>query len=238
MNKHLEQLIELSKIDKEIDAFEPQIEAANLKFETAQAKKENVEKEATAFEDEIKVEQLKKQKNELHLAELAAKLEANSKKSAEIKTEREMKSLQLEEEIAKEQVTFANEEIARLEKVVSNKQEKVSHLQEQATELEENLTSVQSEVKEKLAEIDTERQKVFIQKQELVSQMNQKGLSFYQKIRRWAKNTTAVEVRNQACMGCYMLINDKIYSEVIKGEEITTCPHCGRILYIEPTEDA
>jgi len=50
--------------------------------------------------------------------------------------------------------------------------------------------------------------------------MNQKGLSFYQKIRRWAKNTTAVEVRNQACMGCYMVINDKVYAEVIKGEEI------------------
>jgi predicted nucleic acid-binding Zn-ribbon protein len=68
--------------------------------------------------------------------------------------------------------------------------------------------------------------------------MNQKGLSFYQKIRRWAKNTTAVAVRNQACMGCYMAINDKTYSEVIKGEEIVTCPHCGRLLYLEPQDDS
>jgi uncharacterized protein len=66
--------------------------------------------------------------------------------------------------------------------------------------------------------------------------MNQKGLSFYQKIRRWAKNTTAVPVRKQACYGCFLAINDKTYSDVIKGEEITTCPHCGRILYIEPEE--
>ncbi|RLA72686.1 MAG: hypothetical protein DRG24_02225 [Epsilonproteobacteria bacterium] len=237
MNKHLEQLIDLSKIDKEIDAFEPQIEAANYKLETAQAKKENLEQEAATYNEEIKAEHLKKQKNELHLAELSAKLEENSRKSADIKTEREMKSLQLEEEIAKEQVTFANEEIARLEKVIENKKDKVAELLEHSSELDSNLAAVKIEVEAKLSEIDKERQKVFIQKQELVSQMNQKGLSFYQKIRRWAKNTTAVEVRNQACMGCYMVINDKIYSEVIKGEEITTCPHCGRILYIEPAEE-
>jgi predicted nucleic acid-binding Zn-ribbon protein len=30
-----------------------------------------------------------------------------------------------------------------------------------------------------------------------------------------------------------MKINDKIFSEVIKGEEIVTCPHCGRVLFIE-----
>jgi predicted nucleic acid-binding Zn-ribbon protein len=103
--------------------------------------------------------------------------------------------------------------------------------------LDANLSSVKEEVDAKLAAINAKRQKVFEAKEKLVSQMNQKGLSFYQKIRRWAKNTAVVEVRNQACMGCYMVINDKVYAEVIKGEEITNCPHCGRILYIEPAKE-
>ncbi len=238
MNKHLEQLIELSKVDKEIDAFEPQIEEANIKYEAALAKKENLASEIATLEEESKAEQVKKQKNELHIAELSAKLEENSKKSGDVKTEREMKSLQLEEEIAKEQVAFANEEIERLEKVIENKQEKIAELQGQMEEIDANLATVKEEVDAKLAEINVERQKVFEAKEKLVSQMNQKGLSFYQKIRRWAKNTTAVEVKNQACMGCYMVINDKVYAEVIKGEEITNCPHCGRILYIEPSTEA
>ena len=33
------------------------------------------------------------------------------------------------------------------------------------------------------------------------------------------------------------VINDKIYADVIKAEEITTCPHCGRILYMEAHEE-
>ena len=236
MNKHLEQLIELSIVDKEIDAFEPQIEEANYKYETALATSDTVSQEIEILEEEMKEEGLKKQKNELHLAELSAKLEENSKKSAEIKTEREMKSLQLEEEIAKEQITFVNEEIERLERIIASKKESVDILKEKLESLSSGLSDIKAELDTKLAAIDVERTKVFAKKEKLIATMNQKGLSFYQKIRRWAKNTTAVTVKKQACMGCFMKINDKIYAEVIKGEEIATCPHCGRILYLDKEE--
>jgi len=236
MNKHLQQLVDLSKIDKDIDAFEPKIEEANHKYETVLATKESISAQIAILEEEIAQEQIKKQKNELHLGELTNKLSENAKKSAEIKTEREMKSLQLEEEIAKEQVNFANEEIARLEKVIETKQGLIESQKETINEAEEKTIAVKAEVDKVLEEINAERQKVFVKKDKLISTMNQKGLSFYQKIRRWAKNTTAVEVKNQACYGCFLTINDKTYSDVIRGEEITTCPHCGRILYIENTD--
>lgn len=238
MNKHLEQLIELSHVDKEIDAFEPQIEEANLQYDALLATKNSITNEINALKQEIKDEQIKKHKNELHLAELSAKLEENNKKSNEVKTEREMKSLQLEEEIAKEQVSFANEEIERLEKLIDHKQSKIDELEAKVAEIDGTLEGVKADVDVKLARIDEERKEVFARKEALVGAMNQKGLSFYQKIRRWAKNTTAVPVRNQACMGCYMAISDKVYSDVIKGEEITLCPHCGRILFLEPSSDA
>ncbi len=237
MNKHLQQLIDLSAVDKEIDAFEPQIEEANYKLEAIIATKESLSNQITLLQNETKDEHLKKSKNEIHLSELSQKLEENSKKSSDVKTEREMKSLQLEEEIAKEQINFANEEIERLDKIISAKEEKIAELSEQMSEIDANFAEIKAEVDKNLALIDIERQKVFAKKEQLVTQMNQKGLAFYQKIRRWAKNTTAVPVKHQACMGCYMAINDKTYSEVIKGEEITTCPHCGRILYIEPTQE-
>lgn len=237
MNKHLQQLVDLSKIDKEIDAFEPRIEEANHKYETVLATKDSISAQIATLEEEISAEQVKKQKNELHLSELTTKLSENARKSSEIKTEREMKSLQLEEEIAKEQVNFANEEIARLEKVIETKQALIEVQQSTITEAEAKAEEVKAEVDKVLTTINAERQKVFVQKDKLISDMNQKGLSFYQKIRRWAKNTTAVKVENQACYGCFLTINDKTYADVIKGEEITTCPHCGRILYIE-TEDA
>ena len=237
MNKHLQQLIDLSIVDKDIDAFEPQIEEANYNYEAALAKTKSIESDIENLSNEIKEEELKKAKNELHLAELSQKLEENSKKSGEVKTEREMKSLQLEEEIAKEQVTFANEEIERLEKIIESKKEQIAVAQNSLEELAANLESVKADVDAKLEKINKERQTVFMQKEKLLGDMNQKGLAFYQKIRRWAKNTTVVPVEDQACMGCHMVIGDKVYADVIKGEDITTCPHCGRILYMKAHEE-
>lgn len=237
MNKHLKQLIDLAKIDKEIDAFEPQIEEANYNYEAALAKTKSIESDIENLSNEIKEEEVKKHKNEVHLQELSQKLEENTKKSSEVKTEREMKSLQLEEEIAKEQVTFANEEIARLEKIIESKNEQVESAKASLAELDSNLESVKAEVDKKLESINKDRQEVFVEKEKLLGTINQKGLAFYQKIRRWAKNSTVVTVEEQACMGCHMIIRDKTYSDVIKGEEIVTCPHCGRILYVEASEE-
>jgi predicted nucleic acid-binding Zn-ribbon protein len=148
-----------------------------------------------------------------------------------------MKSLQLEEEIAKEQVTFANEEIERLEKIIESKKEQVDAAKDTLVELQSNLESVKAEVDEKLSIINRDRQEVFVKKEKLLSDVNQKGLAFYQKIRRWAKNSTVVLVEEHACMGCHMLISDKIYADVIRAEDITTCPHCGRILHVEATQE-
>ncbi len=237
MNLHLKQLIDLSRIDKAIDAFEPQIEEANYKLEAALAKKKSIDSDIENLTNEIRDEEIKKKKNEIHLAELSQKLVDNSKKSGDVKTEREMKSLQLEEEIAKEQVTFANEEIERLERIVELKTAQVQAAKKVLEELDANLASIKAEVDEKLEVINQSRQDVFQKKEKLISEMNQKGLAFYQKIRRWAKNSTVVPVEDQACMGCHMLISDKIYADVIKAEEITTCPHCGRILYVETDKE-
>lgn len=237
MNQHLKQLIDLSLVDKEIDAFEPQIEEANYKYDAVLAKKKSFDADIMNLTSEIQEEELKKKKNELHLGELSAKMESNAKKSNEVKTEREMKSLQLEEEIAKEQIAFANEEIARLEKIIDLKNEQLSAVKASLAEIETNIAAVKADVDAKLEVINQARQDVFAKKEKLIGSINQKGLAFYQKIRRWAKNSTVVPVEDQACMGCHMVINDKVYADVIRAEEITTCPHCGRILYLQSSEE-
>jgi predicted nucleic acid-binding Zn-ribbon protein len=236
MNQHLKQLIELAEIDNEIDAFEPQIEEANYKYEAILAKKKSIDRDIENLAKEIEEEEQKKRKNELHIVELSAKLEELNKKSADVKTEREMKSLQLEEEIAKEQIAFANEEIARLEKIIEAKKQQIEASKENLQNIQKQLEDVKEEVEKELQEIDKKREEIFKRKETLLSTINQKGIAFYQKIRRWAKNTTVVPIEDRACMGCHMIISEKVYADVIKGEEIVNCPHCGRILYIKPEE--
>jgi len=233
MNKHLEQLVSLAKTDREIDDFGPKIEEIEIKLRASAAKEKDVVDRITLFDEEIKECKLKKAKNELHLAELADKLTELSKKGAIVKTDKEIKALQLEEEISKEQCEFANEEIERLDKHIDAKEIDKEELSEKLKEVKEQSQEIRLSIEAQMIEIEKQRAAVYGEKQELIAGMSQKILTFYEKIRKWAINTTVVPVKKQACYGCFMRINNKIFAEVIKQEDIVTCPHCGRILYKE-----
>ena len=236
MNKYLEQLVNLSKIDKEIDAFGPKIEAIESRLRVAIVKEQEVNTSIELLKDEVKDCKVKKSKNELHLAELADKLTELSKKGAVVKTDKEIKALQLEEEISKEQCEFANEEIERLDKIIEAKEVDIAQKDDELLEIVKETDEIRKSIESQINEIEEQRTKVYNDKQNLVSEMSQKILTFYEKIRKWAVNTTVVPVKKQACYGCFMRINDKTYAEVIKHEDIVTCPHCGRILYKEIEE--
>lgn len=239
MNKYLQDLVKLSKYDGSISMFEPKIENEKAKLSTFIEVAESIKTSINDTYAQIDDVKSKRTKNNIHLAELKTKLDDISKKTNDITNEKEAKALQLEEEIAKEQITFANEEIERLDEIAVAKEEQLKELQEKLKEEEEAIKEIQVAVDNAIDEINKERNVVYQQRSELLEKFDNKILTFYEKIRRWAKDSAVVPVIDQACYGCFMKINDKTYSEVIKSEEIINCPHCGRILYKEvETEEA
>ena len=240
MNKYLQDLIKLSKYDSVISMFEPKIENEKAKLSTFVEIAESIKSQINDTYAQIDDVKSKRTKNNIHLAELKSKLDDISKKNNEITNEKELKALQLEEEIAKEQISFANEEIERLDSIAVAKEEELKELKDKLLEEEESIKEIQIAVDNAIEEINQERNKVSQERAELLEEFDKKILTFYQKIRRWAKDSAVVPVKDQACYGCFMKINDKTYSEVIKSEEIINCPHCGRILYKEDetTEEA
>ncbi|EQA6185656.1 zinc ribbon domain-containing protein [Campylobacter coli] len=233
MNKYLEQLVLLSKIDQEIDSFEPKMESISKTLKDAENKIAKFNVELNNLENEIQDVENQKVQNNAHISEFSAKIKELSKKSGAVKTEKEANALKIEEDIAKEQLDAANDEIVRLDKILENKELFKKELLEERAKEERNLDEIRVSISSQMDGLEKERMNVYTKKTKLVAEMNQKVLSFYEKIRKWAKNTAVVPVKKQACYGCFMKIYDKTYLSVIKGEEIITCPHCGRILYKE-----
>jgi predicted nucleic acid-binding Zn-ribbon protein len=213
--------------------FEPKIENEKAKLATFVETAASIKASIDSIYLEIDDVKSKRTKNNIHLAELKTKLENIAKKNKDISNEKELKALQLEEEIAKEQISFANEEIDRLDNLTKNKEVTLKELQEKLAVEEEDIKEIQVAVDNTIEEISKERNVVYQERSELLEKFDNKILTFYEKIKRWAKDSAVVPVKKQACYGCYMKINDKTYAEVIKAEEIVNCPHCGRILYKE-----
>lgn len=233
MNKYLEQLVNLSQIDQKIDSYAPRIENINKNLNVKKEEILSIDEKVETIQTEI--EELKSQisNTNSHIVEFGAKIKDIGKKSGSVKTEKEIKALNLEEDLAKDQLEAANEEITRLERIIESKLNYENELKQKKIEISKTLSELENEVSEELSNIEKDRNEVYTQKEDLLAKMNQKVLTFYEKIRKWAKNTSVVPVRKQACYGCFMKINDKTYANVIKSEDIITCPHCGRILYKE-----
>lgn len=236
MNKYLQQLVELSKFDKDIDGFASRIENVERSLRTAQCELEIADAAVKQLEEDIKEIKTQKSQTNAHIAEFSAKIKDVSKKSATAKSEKEIKALQLEEELAKEQLEAANDEILRLEKIIDTKTAEQRETEEKKAAISENIGKIEAEISNEVKAIEKEREEIYGKKSKLVGEMNQKILTFYEKIRKWAHNTAVVPVKKQACYGCFMQINDKTFSSVVRGEDIVTCPHCGRILYKETAE--
>ena len=233
MNKFLEELIELNRLErklKELEPVETNIKAPLIKLEN---QKKALEERFEKLDEEIKNIKLKRSKNELLIAELKEKLKDIEEKQNKVKSEKEFKALQIEEELAREQIEGANEDIARFEKILEQKEEEKRELQNKIEKIDAEITLTKIDVDKKLETVEKQKEEIYKKRDELIQKMNPNIYRFYEKIKRWAGISAVTPIKKQACTGCNMRINDKIYSEVIKGDEIITCPHCGRVLFIE-----
>ncbi|ASM35430.1 zinc ribbon domain-containing protein [Campylobacter sputorum subsp. bubulus] len=238
MNIYLQQLVELSKIDAQIDSFEPRLKKAQKELAKKQDEQKAIDEKIENIISEIKDINSQQSQTNIHIAEFAAKIKEISKKSSQIKTDRESKALKIEEDVTKEQLDAANDDMQKYEKLIENRNALKDELEIQKKEILKEIESLENNSKDEIEAIEKDRKKVYDKKDKLISKMNQKILSFYEKVRKWAGNTSVVQVKKQACYGCFMKINDKTYASVLKGDDIITCPHCGRILYVNEANDA
>ncbi len=233
MNKHLQQLIEAAEVDKEIDALEPKILEKRAKLDRTLKQKDQKLQAIKDLQEQREEVNLKLKNTNILIQDIGIRLENIAKKHQEVKSERELKSLNIEEELAREQLTKANQDIEVLEKELQNKAKSIQSLQEECDALDQEITQEEARISQEIEEIKAEQKALFVKKQEMHSLLDPKLAAFYEKIRKWAKNTSIVPVKKQACGGCFIRINDRIFAEIKQSSDVVNCPHCGRILYIE-----
>jgi predicted nucleic acid-binding Zn-ribbon protein len=160
LNKDLEQLVKLSNYDKQIVGFEPQIKEQNDKLKVFTKTTDSLGARIEKLFAEIEDATSKKSKNNIHLKELASKLEDIKAKYDLIKTEKESKALQLEEEIAKEQINYANNEISRLDDVCGNKTTEVEELKAELETETADVAEIKEAVNKMIVDIEVQKNDV------------------------------------------------------------------------------
>lgn len=231
MNENLVKLIEVNKFDLEIEKFNPIIEEKKAPIYEKESEKASLQKEKQNLITLIAEKQSLIDKNNTALSALANDLADIRKKIEENKSEKEAKNLSMEEDLLNEKVTVFNNEIENIESVIKHSNERISAIDELTAQLDIAIDEVSKQCQGGIDSIKEEQNKVSIKRQGVAIKMESAVLGLYEKIRKWAGNTSVIAVYKNACGGCFIKLSDKSISDIKKGSEIIHCPHCGRILY-------
>ena len=237
MNSDVLNLIKISEIDKKASAKEPQIAAIEEELESKVRELNNLEWDIEEIRNDIKKSRLEIANSELSIAENNEKIAQLDVKMANAKSERELRALDAESGISKEKITFANQIIAELEAKIDNFKEKENEIADKMNALSELIKETRISVNERVGVIEKELKSIFDEKEVIAKHIDNKIIVFYEKIRKWAKDTSIVPIKKQACSGCFIRINDRIFVDLINADAITTGPHCGRILYLDKNDE-
>jgi hypothetical protein len=227
-------LEQVQRVDLEIGAIESEgasaqnaIGAVSATLKSAEVALETLEAELEAINDQ-------RRNITVHLEETNAKIAKATERMGDVKNDRELKALTREK--SQGMKTSKNIEFelsgvqARLDEKQTEADAKKAEVEEKKGELE-CLNSDLDAGRDGRESAVAEKRK---QRAELEADIPEGLLKKYEAIRSSRGGRAVVAVKGEACQGCFIHVPPQLYVQLSRGEdELISCPHCYRILYVE-----
>ncbi len=234
MEQEIDKLLKLQEIDLQIDKLEKLLKTIPEEIENLKKEKENLIFKLEKLNNDIKHAQARKKEKELDIQTYEDRILKIQEALNRVKTNEEYKSLLREKAQLEEAIMEIEDEIISI-------MEEIEKLSKEKEELEEKLKVEKEEIERKIKEkeeylkqIGEELSKLKEERKKLAEEIEESLLSKYELIKKKRGSKVIAIVEDDTCSGCYMIIPPKIYSSLVKGEQLLNCPHCGRFLYYRP----
>lgn len=230
-------LIQLQECDNRIAKVLQAKELAPLRIQKLEDELRTVENQFKADEDQLEAFRKDRRQLEREIQELDGKIEKSSAKLTQIKSNKEY--------------TAALKEIDDIKTIKFQTEEKAIQMMETAEELErkckghkETLKTLkdQSEkdkdaVKTELLGLEKDLDALQKERSQLCCDFDQGLLKKYVFLRERKGGLAISSVVTGVCQTCHMGIPPQKFNELIRGNDLMTCPHCNRIIYWGEDQD-
>lgn len=233
MQANLEKLIELQKVDSQLD--EIRMIRGDLPQKVQSLKEENETLAAAVEDDEKKIAEL-----ETASREAQGEINLTKEKLKKYQDQLYKTTTNKEYEAVSAQIEFCEGEIVRLEQSIEDMHEEkvvcAEEMEEKTKNLEllkTELAEKETELKEKMQTTHDEEKELNKQREKIFPQIKKHILSRYDRIRNGSEGLAVVHVLRNACGGCFSMISSQRMMDLRKKDNIHYCEHCGRILYFD-----
>ena len=236
MNKQLECLINLQRVDSILFAMKHAIEEFPERIAEAELPLKELQKTLDAAKQRAEALEKKKREKESALADTDEKIKKLKVRTSEIKTNKEYQALLKEiEAIEKErssvedEILLVMEEMEAALKMIKSEEARFRVDSEEIETLKKKIGAEKSEAEKELAVAGEERAKI-------AGTVDKDAYGEYLVLIEACAGLAIVEAKDEICQGCNMNIPPQLFVEIKKNEELLHCPQCRRILYYKNSQ--
>ncbi len=231
IKEKLESLVELQVVDNYLNKI-IQLRG-NLPFEVQDLEDIIVSLDMKIEEIQSKIDANKKNISSLKISvkEQEDLLKKYDEQQMQVKNNREFEAINKEIEIANLEIQAFKRKIAIAEKQNSEFKELLEIQLEKKSSKLSDLNIKQKELKEIIAKTEKEEKDLLAIREKIVTKVEPRLLSSYERIKRNMRNGLAVvSIERDACGGCFAVVPPQRIYEVKQVKKIMVCENCGRIL--------
>lgn len=231
-NQALEALLELHRIDSEIDKLNAQEELLPVSLRRIETRRN---RQRQAIDD--KKQQLKTLRTQNHSREtdLRAQEEEIAKLNRQIRSVRSNKeytALQHEISTKKVDASRVEDDILALMADIEALEKDIKQLEQSVGQIQREFAEEQGLVEQEAADLADKRQKLRDQRQAAADQVDHELLEEYERIAARKGSSALAACVGRTCQGCFMQVPPQLDQDLRAGNKIVHCPNCNRILYV------
>ncbi|HMO02007.1 MAG TPA: C4-type zinc ribbon domain-containing protein [Oligoflexia bacterium] len=226
----LKEIYNLSQIDSQI----ARIRNERLQFEQkAKNIADALAKLQTEFNSQTTILKEKKftyQKEEHRIRDEDAKLIARRKATSTLGNYKLQEAANKEIEHAARQLKLQEEQLIKSLLQIDELEKQTAATETKLIALKTQNNQIASEQQDTLTNLNQREQQCLAKRNQLASNIDQKLLQIYERVREKIDFNPVVSLNNNACTICFMKISPQNMMLITKGDQLVKCSGCGRIL--------
>lgn len=231
MKEKLKLLLELQTCDDKISAILRKKAEGPPKIQMLREGLEEIDKQISEIEDKLEMIKKERRKVEREVQDLDGRVEKSGIKLSNIKSNKEYTAgLKEIEDLKSMKFSLEDKVIQYMEEaeVLENDLQARKKMKgEAAIETEKEVLSIQREMNE----LDRELEGLQQQRPLLTDKIEKDLLKSYSLLIARKRGQAICAVVRGVCQACHIGFPPQIFNDLLKGDDILTCPHCNRIIY-------
>jgi hypothetical protein len=219
--------LEVQKIDEQMANGHGELLAKKMQIEQGLAA-------ITDYKEQFELGEKRRRELEATVADEGERIKDRQTKLMSIQTNREYQSILKEIEDTKQANQQREEELTLLMEQSELIQRKIEEITKKCAEQDAQLAEDSKLVADATAKLDADKQKITKSREAQAKKVDSKYLVRYEMLRAKRNGLAVTGVTRGVCRGCNMNIPPQMFNQLMKEQELLTCPTCNRMMYHLP----